>query len=547
MMIGIPIGMFDDGIQLVGAYSVMHGRLPYVDFFTMYGPLNYFLNAGMFQLFGPTNLSTKLLIALHYLATLLVIHDSVRRLSIETGTRLITEVALAFTVAIIVFLPSANSYLCGFSGLMLLCSPNGRRHANGIAGISGLLIGVAGAHRINFGAYFALAGTVAILLWPNQTLRSRLTVLAIMGLGVVFPILILGALFRGYIGLAVDHMLMLRPLMHERFLTESAMLGRTGILRLTTLQIPFLIVLHQSIFRIEKIPYHIRLIYLSWILIWLLIAILWVNDWTGLPVLALPLIFISLLLVFLVHSLVPCAAGLVCFAAFSHYFISRGDSYHFVPLLPLLVLCATGSWGALGGQKNLLRAIACIILPSLILVWSVLIFREQTRYFNLNLALSILRDPTNTGEYNAAKRYGGPHLKAEIEAIEEFRRLSGYDPLYIGLTNHARPFLNSIRGWWLAAQLPATHFYEFEPGLTSTARVQQEIIRDLEISCPRALILLRNEVIKPEPEYARRDLNGSRLLDAFIDRHYKVHSDNRFYEVRTLAAPCSLGAKSIRK
>src|SRR5438552_13786085 len=40
-LLSFPIGEYDDSILMVGARLVARGKLPYIDFYTHYGPLGY--------------------------------------------------------------------------------------------------------------------------------------------------------------------------------------------------------------------------------------------------------------------------------------------------------------------------------------------------------------------------------------------------------------------------------------------------------------------------------------------------------------------------
>ncbi len=46
------VGVYDEGLALVGAERVLHGDVPYRDFFTLYSPGGFYATAALFQLFG---------------------------------------------------------------------------------------------------------------------------------------------------------------------------------------------------------------------------------------------------------------------------------------------------------------------------------------------------------------------------------------------------------------------------------------------------------------------------------------------------------------
>ena len=47
-----PLNIYDEGIIVYGATRVMHGEIPYRDFWTQYSPGQLYALAGLFRLFG---------------------------------------------------------------------------------------------------------------------------------------------------------------------------------------------------------------------------------------------------------------------------------------------------------------------------------------------------------------------------------------------------------------------------------------------------------------------------------------------------------------
>ncbi len=46
------VGIYDEGITLVGADRVLHGAIPHRDFYTLYGPGQYYVLAALYRAFG---------------------------------------------------------------------------------------------------------------------------------------------------------------------------------------------------------------------------------------------------------------------------------------------------------------------------------------------------------------------------------------------------------------------------------------------------------------------------------------------------------------
>ena len=54
------LNVYDEGLVLVGAMRVADGEIPHRDFFTLYGPAQYYVLASLFKLFSPSVLSERL-------------------------------------------------------------------------------------------------------------------------------------------------------------------------------------------------------------------------------------------------------------------------------------------------------------------------------------------------------------------------------------------------------------------------------------------------------------------------------------------------------
>ena len=50
------VGPYDEGLVLFGADRVLRGDVPYRDFWTLYGPAGFYVEAALFRLFGETAL-----------------------------------------------------------------------------------------------------------------------------------------------------------------------------------------------------------------------------------------------------------------------------------------------------------------------------------------------------------------------------------------------------------------------------------------------------------------------------------------------------------
>ena len=52
--------IYDEGVAVTGAMRILHGEIPYRDFWTMYAPGQYYFLAGLFKFFGQSLLIERI-------------------------------------------------------------------------------------------------------------------------------------------------------------------------------------------------------------------------------------------------------------------------------------------------------------------------------------------------------------------------------------------------------------------------------------------------------------------------------------------------------
>jgi len=83
------------------------------------------------------------------------------------------------------------------------------------------------------------------------------------------------------------------------------------------------------------------------------------------------------------------------------------------------------------------------------------------------------------------------------------------DPVFVGASRHDKLFANDVLLYFLLNRKPATKWYQFDPGLQTSAPIQQEMIDELERSKPKLIVLETRWSEMNEP-------NGSALSDATL-------------------------------
>jgi hypothetical protein len=70
---------------------------------------------------------------------------------------------------------------------------------------------------------------------------------------------------------------------------------------------------------------------------------------------------------------------------------------------------------------------------------------------------------------------------AEIEAARYLSAQSGpSDPVYVGLADHSRPYINDIRFYWILDRPVGSRHTMLMTGIISAREAQAEVIQDLE-------------------------------------------------------------------
>jgi hypothetical protein len=118
----------------------------------------------------------------------------------------------------------------------------------------------------------------------------------------------------------------------------------------------------------------------------------------------------------------------------------------------------------------------------------------------------------------------------QLAALDYVQRMTGpEEAVFVGNARHDRVLWNDIMFYFLARRPIPTRYHHFDPGLTTTVRVQREIIEELRRNDVRYVVLFSGAELGPEPN--RSAEAGSSLLDEYIRAHYRpvYHSGN--YEV----------------
>jgi hypothetical protein len=158
------IDPFDEGIALQAASRIADGQIPYGDFRWAYGPGQPYLTSGLFELFGPSLITWRIVRLAIDAAIATLVYALVRRRApawLAILAWLTSACAMAQPL-------SANPFpLALFSALAAVAVISGGAPTPRRAVAAGALCGVAAAWRLDFGVYAGAAVVVAMLARPE--------------------------------------------------------------------------------------------------------------------------------------------------------------------------------------------------------------------------------------------------------------------------------------------------------------------------------------------------------------------------------------------
>lgn len=483
---------YDEGIATYGTLRILNGDIPYKDFWSLYPPGVFYILAAIFKIFG-INLRVAYLFTVTVLSlTACNIYLLVKNLCSRILGILAFLLSLAWLKSYMVFnrpgqLAILFFILCSFSLINFI---NSERNKWLI--ITGILAGIVGLFRQDFGLYIFSSIFLIILLWQlNSSKEGGIKVSSIL---------------KKELCLFVGSLVTLLPLILY-FLANSAFREFVNDI------IIFPITVYPEVRRLlyPELKANTLVFYLP-LFIFLLTGIrLLFYNWRakgGDPVRWAALFFLF--------------SGLGLF----RYTSVRTDIPHLLPLMiPVMILFIL----ILGDLfKNFINKAApsskIFILTSLFLLCFVLLFYSIKPYivrFNtlskLPLKEKSLDISRADGFYDDSER-----TRSLVLAIKYIQNKTERDEeIFIGNSKHDRVVWSDVLFYFLSERHSATKYYELHPGLTTTQEIQKEIINDLNKAGVRYIVLWAGSEDVNEPNQSSKS-SGVFLLDNFIQKNYRI-------------------------
>jgi hypothetical protein len=95
-----------------------------------------------------------------------------------------------------------------------------------------------------------------------------------------------------------------------------------------------------------------------------------------------------------------------------------------------------------------------------------------------------------------------------------------YERIFVALDRHDKIFMNAVALYFAVGRLPGTHWHQFDPGLQTRADIQSAIISDLQRNQVRWVVRDASFDGVNEPNGSARS-SGIKLLDQYLDQNYR--------------------------
>jgi len=513
------------------------GKLPYVDFYSHYGPLGYTLFDLLVRFVENPGLALRIAQCVLLLAFSVALHVMTRRSDDNPQG---DETFIPIVVLLLSGAAAFPSFL-GFAGaaaavvtIAAAVRENARSRGMLLACVGGAVLALAALVRPSFALYVVVAlALFAVVIVSKEAFVEGLRIFAaFFGAALVAGVFLWWLFYRELpLLLALDATLIVPSRLvsnGSRYLEPIFLRGS----RLDAAAICFALVAMSSGWLLA-LPSRMMNIRVSFsISLLALLPLLLRSLSPGKPVPFLGLLYLPLAFVLayfhrdaLRHEpRIAAAAGVgLCGAAFLHYFWSRADGPHLLPALALGASSAALVWGQLRDFGRLgtalLMALCCAAAA-----------REW--YEPLLPAAKALNEATVRPASSPGRLRCEEFSEEVIEAVALADRLSSPASRFVGVaSSHVASQSNPVVLFAVSRRLPYTRWFQYDPGLQDSAAVQGEMERELAESGSEAAVVWRADRFLVDRERPR--VEARTHLDSAFQRLYpRTVAKFGDYEVR---------------
>lgn len=509
LMLGsLTIKPYDEGLTLFGASAVAHGRAPYVDFWTLYGPGSFYALAGINRLFGESVLVGRAFDACARAAIVLMVFALTRRRAGPAVAGLAALVAFAVLAGVREYLFPALpatacallSIACAESVLARRTTGDGRLPAPARArwwALPGFAVGLATLFRHDFGLFAALA--LALPLVHDRTPgRAARWVAFVSGVLVAVGPAAAALLLRVPAADVYDNLV--------RIPLEVYVANRS-------LPLPSVVQAVGAAFDARSLaPLGVLLAFvpLGIVAVGVPLALRARSCERGLAGAAPSQRWVSESLLLL--TLLLCVKGIV-----------RFELLHMLPALIVSIVIVGRAW-----RPSVPRAASRLGMAAVLfaLAGSAVVFagRLGPRPDGVERQPSALAlADWSACRHAATPRLGcfaiGPDRAAVLAWLRDHARPG--DRLYVGAGRHDKLLINNVELYFLSGLAPATKWHDLHPGVQTTRARQAAMIAEMTAHPPAFVVLNSQWDSMREPNRSSVS-SGVVLLDEYLARRFVV-------------------------
>jgi hypothetical protein len=177
--------------------------------------------------------------------------------------------------------------------------------------------------------------------------------------------------------------------------------------------------------------------------------------------------------------------------------MGRSDYYHIVYGVPYVFALAAGlapRWARYGWD-------ICVTVASLL--------------FAFHGGRILIKPPSWALVPHHDDEYRRPELAMLAKLVQE--HVPDGEPIFVGCDSHARHMFSAMDVYYFCHRPGATRYMQFDPGLTTSAGVHEQMIAELDYSLAQVFVQHRN-CMWYEPNASQKF--GSPLLDDYLREHY---------------------------
>lgn len=489
------LGIYDEGIVLLGAEMVSDGKVPYRDFWTMYGPGQFYLTSWLYAIFGKTDLVVRAVGVMEKAAIATLAYMILSKFVSKSRSLAATAVILLMLVyAHVEAFPAFPALALALVSMLL--TEKGMRQADGYLFLAGIVTGFVATFRHDLGLYSAvgISATIAFIELSSNPKRylNGVRQIAVFGAGTLVVFVPVMAFLFHTVPTAdlYENLIYIPSKIYPAVRSIPFPKGHA----LSTLEIsafsvyvPFIVALgvlaSELVNKFGGAGFFCRKPNDGWVLV--------------------PILLITCVL-FTIKGMV------------------RVSFFHMIQAIVLSVILLTIYLPRVHWKKAVGKFFItpCFLLSMTLLIGPTVLGARDVVVGALNVV-----NGTSPVVANCVKpelpRLRCVGIDSNYLAAAKFimQKTKPDDRIYVGTARHDKLFANAVAFYFAVERLPAVKWYDLHPGVQSQERIQMQMIDQMRAFKPKIVVLDSQWDNAQEPNDSRL-ANGSKLLDEYIRKNF---------------------------